>query len=33
MTHKTSYKYVFVSTVLIPILYAGVTTLICMLVY
>ena len=33
MTHKTSYKYVFVSTVLIPIIYAGVTTLICMLVY
>ena len=33
MTHKTSYKYVFVSTVLIPIIYAGVTTVLCMIIY
>lgn len=33
MTHKQSYKQVFISTVLIPIIYAGVTTLICMLIY
>ena len=33
MTHKQSYKHVFVSTVLIPIIYAGVTTLLSMLIY
>lgn len=33
LNHKTSYKYVFVSTVLIPLVYAGVTTILCMLLY
>lgn len=33
LNHKTSYKYVFVSTVLIPLVYAGVTTILCMLIY
>ena len=33
MNHKTSYKYAFVSTVLIPLIYAGVTTVLCMILY
>lgn len=33
LTHKTSYKYAFVSTVLIPLIYAGVTTILCMILY
>lgn len=33
MTHKQSYKHVFFSTVVIPIVYAGVTTLLSMLIY
>ncbi len=33
MDHKHSYKQVFISTVLIPIVYAGITTLLCMMIY
>lgn len=32
-THKQSYKYVFFSTVIIPLIYAGLTTLLCMVIY
>lgn len=31
--HKKSYKHVFMSTVVIPVIYAGLTTLLCMIVY
>ncbi len=33
LNHKSSYKYVFISTVVIPLIYAGVTTLLSMLIY
>lgn len=33
MTHKQSYKQVFISTVVIPVIYALATTLLCMIVY
>ena len=32
-THKQSYKYVFISTVVIPLIYAALTTLLCMILY
>ncbi len=32
-THKQSYKYVFYSTVIIPLIYAGLTTLLCIIIY
>ena len=31
--HKKSYKYVFMSTVVIPVIYAALTTILCMIVY
>ena len=33
MNHKQSYKQVFIGTVVIPLIYAGVTTLLSMLIY